>query len=70
MSPCKGKTSWPELVGINAEVARKIIERENPNVKAISLPDDSTVVTPIIKCYRVRLFVDKQDVVTKTPIIG
>ncbi|KAK1284028.1 hypothetical protein QJS10_CPB21g01445 [Acorus calamus] len=33
-----GKLEWPELVGVKADVATAIIERENPNVKAQSIP--------------------------------
>ncbi|KAI4317971.1 hypothetical protein L6164_025791 [Bauhinia variegata] len=69
MSGCKGKSSWPELVGINGGAAANIIEGENPNVEATTLPEDS-FVTDDFRCDRVRVFVDKQNVVTKTPKIG
>ncbi|OVA05292.1 Proteinase inhibitor I13 [Macleaya cordata] len=28
-----GKQAWPELVGEKAEIAKEIIERENPSVR-------------------------------------
>ncbi|CAL5188576.1 unnamed protein product [Lathyrus oleraceus] len=69
MSSCKGKKSWPELVGINGEAAAQIIMNENSSVSASTLPEDS-VVTTDFRCDRVRVFVDKQDVVARVPIIG
>ncbi|KAI4317970.1 hypothetical protein L6164_025790 [Bauhinia variegata] len=69
MSSCKGKLSWPELVGVDAVPAVRLIEGSNPNVKAIVLPEDSIVTTDFL-CDRVRVFVDKDNVVAKTPKIG
>jgi len=64
-----GKKTWPELVGINGEAAAQIIMSENSLVTARTLPEDS-VVTTDFRCDRVRVFVDKQDVVTRVPKIG
>ncbi|XP_004490203.1 glu S.griseus protease inhibitor-like [Cicer arietinum] len=69
MSNCKGKKTWPELVGINGEAASQIIMRENTRVTASTLPQES-VVTTDFRCDRVRVFVDNQDIVTRVPNIG
>ncbi|KAK7274960.1 hypothetical protein RIF29_16063 [Crotalaria pallida] len=69
MSSCKGKSSWEELVGTNGDAATQIIMRENPRVKARTVPKDS-VVTTDFRCDRVRVFVDNQNIVARVPIIG
>ncbi|GAU34553.1 hypothetical protein TSUD_219370 [Trifolium subterraneum] len=69
MSSCKGKKSWPELVGINGDAAVQIIRSENSSVSASTVPEDSFVTTDF-RCDRVRVFVDKQDIVTRVPNIG
>jgi hypothetical protein len=64
-----GKESWPELVGINGDAAVQIIIGENSRVSASTVPEDA-VVTTDFRCDRVRVFVDKQDIVTRVPNIG
>lgn len=49
--------------------AAEIIEKENPNVKAIVILD-GTPVTLDFRCDRVRVFVDCKDIVVRAPIIG
>ncbi|KAA0049293.1 inhibitor of trypsin and hageman factor-like [Cucumis melo var. makuwa] len=67
---CKGKSSWPELVNAPAEIAVKIIEKQNSSVKAIVVEEGSSVVTNF-ECGRVFVFVHKKtNNVTKTPRIG
>ncbi|VFQ68745.1 unnamed protein product [Cuscuta campestris] len=34
---CKGKSYWPELVGVDGEEAKEIIEKENPNVTIVQI---------------------------------
>ncbi|KAI3473840.1 hypothetical protein Pfo_027997 [Paulownia fortunei] len=67
-SECQGKSSWPELVGVPGDVAVTIIERENPLVTAVIVPPGS-VITPDIRCDRVRVFVDANGNVDRVPII-
>ncbi|KAG6499609.1 hypothetical protein ZIOFF_039399 [Zingiber officinale] len=64
-----GKNSWPELVGVNGNKAVTIIEKENPNVDAIIVLIGS-IVTPDFRCDRVRVWVDKYDIVGQVPQIG
>ncbi|XVF42742.1 hypothetical protein PTKIN_Ptkin01aG0388400 [Pterospermum kingtungense] len=64
-----GKLSWPELVGEKGKVAVKIIEKENPNVQAILLLENSPV-TPNFVPTRVRVVVNGKGVVTQVPKAG
>lgn len=64
----KGKAAWPELVGLSGEEARKIIMKENIRLETMIVPENS-LVTYDVKNNRVRLFVDKEGRVIKTPII-
>ncbi|CAK9318709.1 unnamed protein product [Citrullus colocynthis] len=67
---CKGKSSWPELVGKAGKEAEKIIEKENPLVDAIIVDEGSMVILDF-RCDRVWVWVDsKTGVVTRTPFIG
>ncbi|KAJ6998549.1 hypothetical protein D5086_011440 [Populus alba] len=63
-----GKSSWPELVGINGEAAAKIIESENPKVR-VSIVEEGMMVTQEIRCDRVRVWVDKNGIVKDIPSI-
>ncbi|XP_022975284.1 inhibitor of trypsin and hageman factor [Cucurbita maxima] len=69
MSSCPGKSSWPHLVGVGGSVAKAIIERENPNVKAVIL-EEGTPVTKDFRCNRVRIWVNKRGLVVSPPRIG
>ncbi|CAK9146378.1 unnamed protein product [Ilex paraguariensis] len=68
-SECKGKSSWPELVGVKGEIAAATIEKENPFVTATIVPPGTSVL-PVILCDNVNVFVDENGIVTSTPIIG
>ncbi|OIW01797.1 hypothetical protein TanjilG_03935 [Lupinus angustifolius] len=68
MSECKGKSSWPELVGVQGTEAEATIERENPLVDAIVLLE-GTPVTKDFRCDRVWVWVDTNGIVIKVPII-
>ncbi|KAJ1409412.1 Proteinase inhibitor I13, potato inhibitor I [Sesbania bispinosa] len=66
---CKGKSSWPELVGVEGTVAVATIERENPYVNAIIVPEGSGV-TRDFDCERVWVVVDNDGIVKQVPRIG
>ncbi|AES61050.1 putative proteinase inhibitor I13, potato inhibitor I [Medicago truncatula] len=66
---CKGKSSWPELVGVEGKVAEATIQRENASVKAIIVLEGSSV-TDDLRFDRVRVWVDKEGIVTQVPTIG
>ncbi|KAK7391697.1 hypothetical protein VNO78_20116 [Psophocarpus tetragonolobus] len=69
MSKCKGKGSWPELVGVIGTVAEATIERENPSVNAIIVPQGSSVTTDF-RCDRVWVWVNNHGIVYQVPTIG
>ncbi|KAM6546814.1 hypothetical protein CsatB_027550 [Cannabis sativa] len=66
---CEGKTSWPELVGVEGEVAEETIERENPTVNAVVVKENAKGDTQF-RCNRVRVRVNENGIVTMTPQIG
>ncbi|KAL5721356.1 hypothetical protein ACHQM5_005010 [Ranunculus cassubicifolius] len=68
-SICRGKESWPELLGARGVVAERTIERENSNVNAIIVPP-GTNVTDDYRCDRVWIWVDENGFVAQVPIIG
>ncbi|KAF7059684.1 hypothetical protein CFC21_066553 [Triticum aestivum] len=51
------KTSWPEVVGLCAEEAKKIILKDKPDANIVVLPAGS-MVTMDYDPLRVRIFVD------------
>lgn len=64
-----GKSSWPELVRINGEVAVTIIRRENPKVNT-AIVKEGMIVTMDYRCNRVRIWVDSCGIVKQAPQIG
>jgi len=61
-----GKTSWPEVVGMSIEEAKKVILKDKPDADIQVLP----VGTPVTKDFRpnrVRIFVNT---VAETPHVG
>ena len=66
---CEGKSSWPELVGVEGTVAVATIERENPLVDANTVLKGS-IVTADFRCDRVRVWVTKHGIVYQAPRIG
>ncbi|KAJ0807182.1 putative proteinase inhibitor I13, potato inhibitor I [Helianthus annuus] len=66
---CKGKNSWPELVGTKGDAATATIERENPRVDATEVLEGSMVTTDF-RCDRVRVWVNSSGVVVRPPTIG
>ncbi|KAL5202506.1 hypothetical protein ABZP36_013458 [Zizania latifolia] len=60
------RTSWPEVVGMPAEEAKKVILKDMPDANIVVLPVGSAV-TLDYRPDRVRIFVDT---VAITPTIG
>jgi hypothetical protein len=60
------KTSWPEVVGLTIEEAKKVILKDKPDADIVVLPVGS-IVTPDYRPDRVRIFVDT---VAQTPHVG
>ncbi|CAN0886559.1 Proteinase inhibitor [Linum grandiflorum] len=63
---CRGKTSWPELVGKNGQTAAATIERENRNVHAI-IHKEGDPTTMDFRCDRVWVVVNDHGIVTSIP---
>jgi hypothetical protein len=64
---CGGvKTSWPELVGLSVEEAKKVILKDKPDADIVVLPVGS-LVTKDYRPDRVRIFVDT---VAEAPHVG
>ncbi|PSS10056.1 Wound-induced proteinase inhibitor 1 like [Actinidia chinensis var. chinensis] len=64
------KLEWPELVGAKQSYATAVIEKENPLVTVIPLPEGAVGLTDLC-CNRVYLFVTKLGgVVIQVPRVG
>jgi len=71
--PIPGKSSWPELVGVNATLAATAIAHDRPDVAVEVLPPGSPKIRPVDPNYnptRVRVFIDNNNLVAKVPVIG
>ncbi|EXB55549.1 Glu S.griseus protease inhibitor [Morus notabilis] len=69
-SNSQGKNSWPELVGMNSDVAEKKIKSENPSVTSVNIVPEGSFVTMEIRSDRARVWVNENGIVTRVPIIG
>ncbi|PON95055.1 Proteinase inhibitor [Trema orientale] len=68
-SPCPGKASWLELVGVSGEISAAQIGKENPNVNAL-VKLKGTPVTEDFNWNWVWDWVDTHRVVTSVPRVG
>lgn len=66
---CEGKSSWPELVGVEGTVAEGTIEKEDPLVDAVIVREGTSVITDFL-CDRVWVWVNKDGIVYQVPTIG
>ncbi|KAI3982645.1 hypothetical protein MKX01_031384 [Papaver californicum] len=66
---CEGKSSWPELVGMNGKIAAARIKSENCKVNALVI-QEGRFVTLDFRCDRVWVWVNDAEKVVRTPIIG
>ena len=67
--PVPGKSSWPELVSVQATLAATAIAHDRPDVAVEVLPPGAPII-PDYNPKRVRVFIDNNSIVTKTPVIG
>ncbi|CAD6272440.1 unnamed protein product [Miscanthus lutarioriparius] len=63
------KTSWPEVEGLPAEVAKHKIQDDRPDVEVILVPVGSAV-TDDFHTERIRVFFNKAGNVAEVPKIG
>ena len=68
-TPAKPQKSWPELVGMDGEEAKAKLQELEPEKNIILVPAGSGV-TRDYRPNRIRIFLDKDGKVTRTPIIG
>ncbi|XP_031473552.1 inhibitor of trypsin and hageman factor-like [Nymphaea colorata] len=67
---CKGKESWPELAGMDGQVAPPIIKAQNPYVTDVPIVKEGTVVILNFLCNRVRVWVKPNGTIYEPPTIG
>ncbi|KAK1396850.1 putative Subtilisin inhibitor 1 [Heracleum sosnowskyi] len=63
------KTTWPEVVGMTGEEAKKQIEEESPGTSVHLIPQN-TFVTMDYRTNRVRLYIDSSGKVAVAPKVG
>jgi hypothetical protein len=70
--PADAKISWPEVVGLSSEEAKKKIMEDKPDasVDIIVLAGCCFEITMDYRSNRVRVFVDSSDKVVEGPAIG
>ncbi|MEJ8646476.1 serine protease inhibitor [Streptomyces sp. MS1.HAVA.3] len=61
---------WPELVGMQAEVAAAEIRRGSPHITRLQVVSPGQLVTMEFRPDRVRLHVDADGIVSRVPRIG
>ncbi|KAM0829715.1 hypothetical protein ACQ4PT_066703 [Festuca glaucescens] len=65
------KTSWPEVVGLHVEEAKKIILQDKPDAEIVVLPVGTPTPTKEFFEWRVRIFIDTvAQTVAQTPRVG
>ncbi|KAI3924513.1 hypothetical protein MKW92_016650 [Papaver armeniacum] len=69
-SICKGKSSWPELVGCDGDSAAATIKKQNRNIVSAIVVLEGTGVIEDFRCNRVWVWVNGRGIVTITPVIG
>ncbi|OEL18828.1 hypothetical protein BAE44_0020153 [Dichanthelium oligosanthes] len=67
--PSHEKSSWPELVGVQATLAATAIAHDRPDVAVEVLPPGAFLV-PGANPKRVRVFINGHGAVAKTPRVG
>jgi hypothetical protein len=62
--PIPGKSSWPELLGVQEMLAVTAIASDRPDL-AVEVIPPSMVVTPVNNPKRVRIYIDDNGLVSK-----
>ena len=69
--PGEGKIAvWPEVVGMGGIEAAEHIQRSRPELKTVTVLKEGSPVTRDMRFDRVRIFVDENDQVVKSPRVG
>eukprot|EP00977_Amphora_coffeiformis_P024634 scaffold16502_cov177-Amphora_coffeaeformis.AAC.7 len=64
------KTTWPELVGQDATIAKQTIQGENPGISMVQILPKDSFVTMDYSTQRVRIFVNEDNTVASVPRVG
>jgi hypothetical protein len=64
------KTSWPEVVGTDGATAARTIRGENPAIALVPVLPQDSMVTMDYNPTRVRIFVNDDQKVARTPQTG
>lgn len=67
------KSSWPEVVGMDGEAAKEVVESETRGTDiavTVIIVQQGSAVTQDIRCDRVRIFVDSLGLVVAVPRIS
>ncbi|KAH0641391.1 hypothetical protein KY285_037977 [Solanum tuberosum] len=67
---CNGKLRWPELIGVPAQYAKGIIEKENTFITDVQIILNGSPVTADFSCNRVRIAVNILDYAVSMPVVG
>ncbi|OMO49603.1 Proteinase inhibitor I13, potato inhibitor I [Corchorus olitorius] len=72
MASCEGmKTSWPELVGEEGEIARATIETEVPWIEVVIVSEGAAPDIPLdYRCDRVWIWLNRRGIVTTVPLVA
>jgi hypothetical protein len=63
-------SSWPSLVGVSTEVAAERIRTERPDLKAVDVLPEDSMVTMDFREDRVRVFAAADGTVAREPTVG
>jgi hypothetical protein len=65
------KMSWPEVVGLPVEEAKRTILQDKPDAEIVVLPVGTPTPTKEFFHWRVRIFIDTvAQTVAQTPMVG
>ena len=64
------KTEWPELIGVDGEVAKQTVQGENPSITKVQILPKDSFVTMDYSTSRVRIFVNDDNTVARAPRVG
>ena len=62
--------TWPHLTGVEADAAVEAIKKDRPDISAVHIVPSNSMVTMDFRTDRVRVFVDKDNKVTREPRVG
>ncbi|CAN4120462.1 unnamed protein product [Withania somnifera] len=66
----EGRRIWPALIGVPANFAKEIIQKDNPKITQVDIILNGSPVPLDYRPFRVRLFVNVLDYVVIIPVVG